>query len=112
MTIYRGNFIYTLFVGLFFFAVLSVLTLSLFASAGPVMTTQYLGLAALWFLATCFTLFPFTCTLEIGNDYVKTYYLGFKVFVVRAADVKSVRFEHDAAYIGLKWTPFIAQHLV
>src|SRR5215471_6286939 len=68
------------------------LTLPLIVEGSPVEIEKLLGLVGFWLLGIILTLIPFLFKLEVGRDYVKSYFLGFCIRDVRASNVQALEY--------------------
>jgi hypothetical protein len=64
------------------------LTLPLIVEGAPLEMKKLMALAGFWAMGIVLTILPLLWKLEVGQDYVKTYFLGFCVMNVRSSDVQ------------------------
>ena len=68
------------------------LTLPLIVEGSPVPLGKLLGLSGFWLLGTVLTLIPFTFKLEIGPDFIKSYFFGFCIRELHAANIIALEY--------------------
>src|SRR4029450_7733082 len=71
--IYRANKLYNSPL----LAVPAILSALLVSDGGPIPTEKWMGFGILSAMALIVALIPFGGRLEVGNDYIKTYFLNF-----------------------------------
>ena len=90
--VYKPNRFYNLVNGLtllaLFFFGLTLPVLIELTGGVPVETRKLIGLGGFWFIGIILTLAPFGFKMEVGNDYVKTYFLGLSLGKTYASDVQ------------------------
>ncbi len=87
--------------GLIVLAITLLLTISTFTSRIPVSLGQLEGLAGFWLLGIASITLPFGFTLEIGPDYMATYFLGLRINKLYASDVQSLKYGNIFGFGGL-----------
>jgi hypothetical protein len=56
----------------------------------PLKTNEVQGLAGIYLFSIFLAVAPFGFKLEVGNDYVKTYFLGFRLRTIQSSKVQAV----------------------
>jgi len=59
---------------------------------------KLLGLAIFWFLGLFLTLAPLASKLEVGKDYIKTYFLGICTYALRRSDIETIKYGRIARW--------------
>jgi hypothetical protein len=101
MEIYKGNKKEVVYVGLFFFVILGVLTFSLYVDGDFEDTSKVLALGGFWLMAVILSLFPLTMRLEVKSDHISTYIFGKKLNDIYSKDVQKIEYGYQAAYFGM-----------
>lgn len=99
-TIYRPKKSYLWGVLMLFMVIFLGLTLP-HLIAGTLNARQAQGLAVFYLLIAIFTLFPFVSWIEIGKDYVKTYFFGLRTSYIQASDVLVLEYGNLMRFGGL-----------
>jgi amino acid permease len=89
MKIYKVRKNQYLWGGLFFGIILIALSISLIGE-GSIERTKFLGLIGFWIIAIVLTLAPFGFKLEVGEDYVKTFFLGFCLRYLKRENIEII----------------------
>lgn len=69
-----------------------LLTIVNFAEVDGVQRNESIGLISFWLLAMVITLAPFVFKLEVGVNYVKTYFFGFPIRTVEVSNVQVLEY--------------------
>ena len=78
--------------GIVVLAIVLILTLFDWFGNAPLDSTQIIGLGTFWLIGILITIVPFGFRLEIGGDYIKTYFLGFTIRDLQASNVQVMEY--------------------
>lgn len=74
------------------------LTLPLIIEGASVPMGQLLGLAGFWLIGIAVTVVPLGFKLEVGDDYIKTYFAVFMIKEISSSDVENIKYENITAW--------------
>jgi len=100
ITVYRTRKS-VLWVGFIILALILLLALSTLTQGTPIRTGQWVGLGGFVLMGIALTVLPLGFRLEIGEDYVKSYFLGFCVRDIHASTIQSVKYGNLFGFGGL-----------
>lgn len=73
-------------------AVPVILGIVFFSGDSPMTTEKWMGFAILSGISVLIALIPFGAKLEIGPNYVRSYFLGFRVADIQAANIQAIQY--------------------
>ena len=79
------------------------LTLPLMVEGSPVSLGKLLGLSGFWLLGLILTLIPFTFKLEIGQDFIKSYFFGFCIRELHASNIIALEYGNIVRFGALNY---------
>lgn len=77
------------------------LTLPLLVDRVPAEKGKIIGLTVFWLIGIGLTLLPFAFKLEVGNDFVRTSFFGFKVRELHSKDIQVLEYGNILRLGGL-----------
>lgn len=92
-TIYRTRRPYILG-SLFLFVFPFLLTLVVFTEGQAAQPNEWIGIGIFWVLSLLVVLIPFGFKLEVGNDYVKSYFFGILIKTLKSSDITVVKYDN------------------
>lgn len=77
------------------------LTLPLIIEGAPIETKKLSALICFWLIGILLTIVPLMFKLEVGENYVKSYFLGFCVRNIHSADIEVLEYGNLMRFGGL-----------
>lgn len=91
VTVYRAKKS-VVWAGLIGLVLIVLLALSTLTQGTPIRTGQWVGLGGFLLMSIALTVLPLGFKLEIGGNYVKSYFLGFCVRYIHASNIQSMSY--------------------
>ncbi len=93
MKIYKPNKTYNLINGLVLLLIIFLgLTLPVIVENIPLDDNKLFGLIGFWIIGIIITVVPFSFKLEVGEDYIKSFFLGFCIRNLKSSNVTLVEY--------------------